>query len=288
MILNAPNNPFARDKFLFECYQTIKVLKTKESASFLFIPAATESLEDDLMANSLKFKDRFLHNMEEEEISDENIFNHIFTVARIIFTMQAALLHYHSQELPTYPSDEEPMPDVWKVFIRVLNTQFNDFYPYALFYLKWAYRKTPAAEVKAPHPNLKTTPQPSYNDEPRASHSGRPGRPPRRSNDKYNRNDRNERSDRSYKKGRNDRRNWKKDDRNRSTKQQESDALLDAKTKLNKLRSDQDLAFIKLEPVNSYLRRLQHKYVIKNGFFSYSDGEAKERAISIYRRPKED
>ena len=64
-------------------------------------------------------------------------------------------------------------------------------------------------------------------------------------------------------------------------------AILEAKKKIDILKKSDDMTHIQLSPVNSYLRRLQHQFIMDLGFFSRSEGEDKERAIVIYKDSNE-
>jgi hypothetical protein len=49
------------------------------------------------------------------------------------------------------------------------------------------------------------------------------------------------------------------------------------------LKDNANLGDITLQPQNSFLRRIQHKEVIKLGYISESVGEGHDRAVKIMR-----
>lgn len=62
---------------------------------------------------------------------------------------------------------------------------------------------------------------------------------------------------------------------------QEQAALEIVKSALDQLKNDPALKEIKLDPSNSFFRRLQHKKAVSDGFYSYSTGEGSERSVVI-------
>lgn len=63
----------------------------------------------------------------------------------------------------------------------------------------------------------------------------------------------------------------------------EAEALKSVITAIDQLRSNADLKEVRLNPTNSFLRRMQHNEVSSHGFFSHSVGEDKERVVVVTR-----
>lgn len=63
----------------------------------------------------------------------------------------------------------------------------------------------------------------------------------------------------------------------------EADAMRDAKKGIERLQKDASVDEVTLSPTNSFFRRAQHKLIGDKGFFSYSVGEASQRAVRISR-----
>ncbi|WP_218110386.1 R3H domain-containing nucleic acid-binding protein [Oligoflexus tunisiensis] len=68
---------------------------------------------------------------------------------------------------------------------------------------------------------------------------------------------------------------------------QERAALEAVRTAVDQLRSNPALAEIKLDPSNSFFRRLQHKRAVAEGFHSFSTGEGMQRAVVVTREKQE-
>ncbi|RYG55181.1 hypothetical protein EON80_31000 [bacterium] len=64
---------------------------------------------------------------------------------------------------------------------------------------------------------------------------------------------------------------------------QEALAVETVKVAIDKLRSDTALAEVRLDPSNSFFRRLQHKKAVSDGFYSYSTGEGAGRSVVVTR-----
>lgn len=69
--------------------------------------------------------------------------------------------------------------------------------------------------------------------------------------------------------------------------EQERQALDAVHLAINKLKGEQALNEVKLDPSNSFFRRLQHKKAVAEGFFSYSTGEGAQRAVVVTREKPE-
>ena len=63
----------------------------------------------------------------------------------------------------------------------------------------------------------------------------------------------------------------------------EKEALREVQVALDKLSDDDQVNEIKLPPMNSYYRRIQHKKIVDAGFYSLSRGEGPERAVVVMR-----
>jgi predicted RNA-binding protein Jag len=58
---------------------------------------------------------------------------------------------------------------------------------------------------------------------------------------------------------------------------------------LERLRTDTSCNEVRLDPSNSFFRRLQHKKAVSEGFFSFSTGEGMARAVVVTRdRPADE
>ncbi len=63
----------------------------------------------------------------------------------------------------------------------------------------------------------------------------------------------------------------------------EERAITNAKESIELMKTDTSMAELRLEPANSYHRRLQHQLITQDDLFSYSEGEGKERSVVITR-----
>ena len=68
---------------------------------------------------------------------------------------------------------------------------------------------------------------------------------------------------------------------------QEQAALESVKSALDKLRGDASVTEIRLDPSNSFFRRLQHKKAVSEGFYSFSTGEGNGRSVVVTREKQE-
>jgi hypothetical protein len=59
--------------------------------------------------------------------------------------------------------------------------------------------------------------------------------------------------------------------------------LAEAESGVDKLRQEPGLSEVLLKPQNSFLRRIQHQFIVDAGFKSESSGEAADRAVKILR-----
>jgi hypothetical protein len=58
---------------------------------------------------------------------------------------------------------------------------------------------------------------------------------------------------------------------------------------VERLRTEPEVNEIRLDPSNSFFRRLQHKKAVSEGFFSFSTGEGLTRAVVVTReRPTDE
>lgn len=68
---------------------------------------------------------------------------------------------------------------------------------------------------------------------------------------------------------------------------QERAALDAVRTAVDKLRANPSMAEIRLDPSNSFFRRLQHKKAVSEGFHSFSIGEGMQRAVVVTREKQD-
>ncbi len=68
---------------------------------------------------------------------------------------------------------------------------------------------------------------------------------------------------------------------------QERAALEAVRDAVDKLRNNPALGEIKLDPSNSFFRRLQHKKAVAEGFHSFSTGEGMQRSVVVTREKQE-
>ncbi len=52
---------------------------------------------------------------------------------------------------------------------------------------------------------------------------------------------------------------------------------------ITRLRSESELSEVRLDPSNSFFRRLQHKKAVSEGFYSFSTGEGNGRSVVVTR-----
>jgi len=65
--------------------------------------------------------------------------------------------------------------------------------------------------------------------------------------------------------------------------EQERLALEAVRVAVDRLRTEPSLSEVRLDPSNSFFRRLQHKKAVSEGFYSFSTGEGMERAVVVTR-----
>lgn len=68
---------------------------------------------------------------------------------------------------------------------------------------------------------------------------------------------------------------------------QEQAALESVKQAIERLRAETSVTEIKLDPSNSFFRRLQHKKAVSEGFYSFSTGEGSGRSVVITREKRD-
>lgn len=68
---------------------------------------------------------------------------------------------------------------------------------------------------------------------------------------------------------------------------QEQAALESVKSAIDRLRGEEGLKEIRLDPSNSFFRRLQHKKAVSEGFYSFSTGEGSGRSVVVTREKQD-
>ena len=275
------------DYFLYSCFefeQTCRATPHRSLGAERW-PAVVELLEgngevlssigtlEEKMAACLKwYTETFSSLVSEKSLNLSNINGIIPGVVFIGLDLKTVVAQDPTFESLVY-NEARPNKEMWNLIEKVLNQFLNSFSRQTLAYLQWAFgeKEEKVWEVGTRPPIGKYAPS------------------MRRSRQGGNR-DRNERQDRGDRDrgNRKGNRGPKRNDRgNRSTEQKEKTALLDVNNAVKKLKKDPSLNEVKLNPANSFYRRLQHKHAISQGFESISSGEGQDRSVVVKRAKDE-
>lgn len=190
---------------------------------------------------------------------------------------------------------------VWDEVDQIINASIPHLNSYVKAYLRWVFvqreeqvweagsrppvgRFAPGAARRAARPGGDRSGPPRRGggdrNGPRGDRGGRPDRGDR-GNQRGDRGERGERGDRRPRSA--------AAARGGSHAEQEKQAMESVTQAVERLRSEPDLNEIRLDPSNSFFRRLQHKKAVSEGFFSFSTGEGMTRAVVVTRdRPAEE
>jgi hypothetical protein len=244
------------------------------------------------------YSEEFPELKTEDEIKMENIA--AISNAAVFFALDLKIIASKSLEGQEALANETSR--LWDELRRIVANEAPAFASPILAYLRWSFikieekiwepgerppvgRYTPGARRSAGRP------QGGFGGLRRGGPAGRPGdrdRGPRRESGDRDKTTRGGSRDRDGgpRGGNRDRSRTRTDGRHRgagSHADQEAAAVETVKTAIDKLRADTSLAEVRLDPSNSFFRRLQHKKAVADGFFSYSTGEGANRSVVVTR-----
>ncbi len=197
---------------------------------------------------------------------------------------------------------------VWELIDQVVETKFANFSHYIKAYLRWVFvkkeeqvwevggrppvgRYSPGAQRRLARGGSDTRPTGGGGNRRPPSGGGqgqRGGGPNGNRRDAGPRNDRQDRDGpRPPREGGGDRGARKLAPQKTGHAELERIALEAVRTAVDKMRDEPHLAEVRLDPSNSFFRRLQHKKAVSEGFFSYSTGEGQQRAVVVTREKQE-
>jgi len=193
---------------------------------------------------------------------------------------------------------------LWTEITRIIDTHAPNYANYLSAYLRWVFVKTEEKywEAGSRPPVGRYTPgarrSRPYGSGPSSSSGPRRSGPGGRPGGDRDRGPRSGSSDRGPRPGSGPRDRGDRPDRDRnrgpasgrpsaegrnSHADQEQAALESVQQAIAKLRSEASVSEIRLDPSNSFFRRLQHKKAVSEGFFSFSTGEGAGRSVVVTR-----
>lgn len=288
--------------------EVIKRLETPEGET----PEAVSNIEEALEQSLSWYVQQFPEVQSESKIEFDNIGS--LSQAAVFFSQDMkVLLHEQPEQLDSLANESSPL---WPVIDRIVRKHVPHLSDYFIAYLRWSHIKIEEKKwaLGERPPVGRYTPGGIRNaGRPGGNFGGGPRRsgPPGRSGDRDRgpRRDAGDRDraprsggDRDRERGRDKGERGGKDRSERSRGRerpqrgprddsrgggshadQEAAAIETVKVALEKLRADTSLAEVRLDPSNSFFRRLQHKKAVADGFYSYSTGEGAGRSVVITR-----
>lgn len=317
-----PKNSLKIDYFLYSCFefeQTCKAFPGRgtseqrwpEAVKIIEAGQAHQTTEGDeaheeyfpagsfteLLEQSFAWYEKEFPELKGEgKIELENV--GAISTAAVFFALDLKLLTRRNPEaLDALAQDTNPL---WRDIQKIVEAHGGRFLHYIYSYLRWSFVKTeekvwevgdrPPVGRYTPGAARRNSSRPysgGFSSGPRrGGPSGRPSdrdRGPRRDGDKGPRGGRDRDRDRDRgDKGRS--RPPRGENRgNNSHADQEQAAIETVKVAIDKLRADTSLSEVRLDPSNSFFRRLQHKKAVADGFYSYSTGEGNGRSVVVTR-----
>ena len=306
-------NSLKIDYFLYSCFefeQTCKAFPSKaiseqrwpEVVKILEAGEATEpkslvNLAEQLEASLSWYAQQFPELETETRIEYENI--GAIASATVFFSLDLKILARQQPEaLESIRSETAPL---WTDIERMVTAHAGHFAKFFMAFLRWTFVKTEERYWEAGDrpPVGRYTPGARRSNRPDTgalrgpSRGGPPGRsfdrdrgPRRDGGDKGGRSGSRDRPDRGGERDRGDKGRTRppRDPRGGgSHADQELAAIETVKIAIDKLREDKSLAEVRLDPSNSFFRRLQHKKAVADGYHSYSTGEGNGRSVVVTR-----
>lgn len=268
------------DYFLYSCFefeQTCKAAPHRALGSERW-PIIIKFFEDDdnsvfssignleeQLNNCLDwYTESFTNLMTESQLDLTNINGIIPAVVFLGLDFKTVVLKDSTFEELAY-KESNPNKNLWSLLESIIQKRVPSFSRQIIAYLQWAYaiKEDRQWDIGSRPPVGKYAP--SY----RKTRSG-----------SGNQKERNTR-DRNGNKRANGR--PKREQHGKKGDHREKAALLDVNNAVKQMKKNPELAEVKLNPTNSFFRRLQHKHAISQGFESISSGEGNERSVVVKR-----
>lgn len=257
------------------------------------------TLQDQLKVSVGWYLEQFPALTTDRKLEMENISAIAAATVFICLDLKILATQDGSQTLETLcAQDQGP---IWDQIDQVIDSRLSNFANYIKAYLRWVFvkkdeqvwdigsrppvgRYSPGAQRRMGRPSGDG--RSSSSSQRRSSQgSGGPragGNPRRNDRDKGNERERGQ-SERGSRRG---------PAGNRSQNQgnhaeQERLALVAVDVAIDRLKGEESLMEVRLDPSNSFFRRLQHKKAVAEGFYSYSTGEGTQRAVVVTREKPE-
>jgi hypothetical protein len=202
-----------------------------------------------------------------------------------------------------YDKTLESNGPIWDKLDHLMKTKFPSFAKFILRYLQWVFgveriievdfaSRPPVGrfirDIRRQQSSLNRSAAAAPSSEGQKSERGAPKTGSRPSSRGSSYSERRGGGKSSYDRG--DRHSGgRSDDSSRNRFKKEKDPQLEAeaaqsvKDAIEKLNADANLTEVRLDPANSYYRRLQHKQIKEFGFTSSSTGEGADRAVVVMR-----
>jgi hypothetical protein len=288
------------DYFLYSCFeyeQTCKALPGKAMGpqrwpqAVAFLDGERDNFRDlgdlgkQLEACLRWYVEQFPSLLEDRSMTMENIGN--LTAPAVFFSLDLKIVAGADSQNTADALQASDNNAVWETIDRHLDELLPNFSSHFKTYLRWVFVKKeeqtwdvgsrPPVGRYAPFQRRSGRPGDSKGP-PRRGAGGQGGRP-QGGRDRHERGQDRDRSrgprrDAGAAKG-------------GSHAEQERAALEAVRFAVDQLRSNPALAEIKLDPSNSFFRRLQHKRAVAEGFHSFSTGEGMQRAVVVTREKQE-
>ena len=299
--------PLKIDYFLYSCFefeQTCKAFPAKALSDQRW-PEVAQLLEADENTD-LTSKDRLIQQLDSSlgwyaqqfpELASENHIEYenigAIASATVFFSLDLKVLAARQADaLESLRTDTNP---IWSEIEDIVNAHAGNYSQFMMAFLRWSFVKTEEKYWEAGDrpPVGRYTPGARRSNRPYTGALRGPSRggPPGRSFDR----DRGPRRDSGDKGGRSTGRDrGERGDKGRSrpphdpkgpgsNADQEQTAIETVKIAIEKLRADTNLSEVRLDPSNSFFRRLQHKKAVADGYHSYSTGEGNGRSVVVTR-----
>jgi hypothetical protein len=238
------------------------------------------------------YVEQFPALVEDRSMTMENIGN--LTAPSVFFCLDLKILAGADSQNTADALQASDNNAVWETIDRHLDQLLPNFSSHFKTYLRWVFVKKEEQvwEAGSRPPVGRYTPfqrrgRPGDKGPPRRSSGGssQGGRPPQGGRDRHERGQGGG-QDRGGPRG-GPRREASAGPRPNNHADQERAALDAVRLAVDELRSNPTLAEIKLDPSNSFFRRLQHKRAVAEGFHSFSTGEGMQRAVVVTREKQE-
>ncbi|MBF0440346.1 MAG: hypothetical protein HQK54_00425 [Oligoflexales bacterium] len=308
------NSKIGLDYFLYSCLEfenTSKAIPQKQEFERRW--PVTFNLSDEAKRNFILqnefrtlvqqmitwYKEKFPELTSQAELDYELLHKIIPPAIMMARDLNAVSELKNGSEFPEYFIDpcKESAPE-WQMIKEELSSQITNYHEYLLRYLQWSFgAETPLeldVKIGSRPPVGRFAPRSFFNSRGSRGGIGFSSGDRKQGSAKFNHNrDRNENKFEANKSGNKHSQKQKSKDmhkkigddpdqqKNHKKEQESQREVIEA---IKKFNSDPNLMEYKLQPANSYYRRLQHKQIKREGLNSESVGEGAERSVVILRK----